>query len=86
MEKTYKKLGWNIKCLREAARETEEQLAYMVGVTRQAICNYENGTRIPNRDVIVKLADHFLITENELIFGDYTDIKFRCSFALLGKE
>lgn len=76
MEKTYKKLGWNIKCLREAARETEEQLAYMVGVTRQAICNYENGTRIPNRDVIVKLADHFLITENELIFGDYTDIKF----------
>lgn len=76
MEKTYRKLGWNIKCLREAYRMTEEQLAYAVGVTRQAICNYENGSRIPNRDIIVKLANHFLITENELIYGDFSKMTY----------
>ena len=76
MEHTYAKLGWNIKCLREAYRESEEHLAYSVGVTRQAICNYENGTRIPARDTVVKLAKHFNITENELINGDYSGMKY----------
>ena len=76
MENTYRKLGWNVKCLREAYRLTEEQLAYAVGVTRQAICNYENGTRIPNRDIIVKLANHFQITENELIYGDFSNMTY----------
>lgn len=76
MEKTYAKLGWNVKCLREAFHETEEQLAYSVGVTRQAICNYENGTRIPTRDTIVKLAQHFNITENELINGDFSGLAY----------
>lgn len=76
MEKTYAKLGWNIKCLRESFHETEEKLAYAVGVTRAAICNYENGTRIPARDTIVKLARHFNLTENELIHGDFSGLKF----------
>ena len=76
MEKNYRKLGWNVKCLREAYRLTEEQLAYAVGITRQAICNYENGSRIPNRDIIVKLASHFNITEDELIYGDFSNMTY----------
>ena len=76
MEKNYRKLGWNIKYLREAYRLTEEQLAYAVGITRQAICNYENGSRIPNRDTLVKLANHFTITEDQLIYGDFSNMPY----------
>lgn len=76
MEKNYRRLGWNIKCLREAYHLTEEKLAYAVGVTRQAICNYENGSRIPNRDIIAKLASHFTITEDELIYGDFSNMTY----------
>ena len=72
MDKRYSKLGWNIKCLREAYHISEQELGDIVGVSKQAICNYENGSRVPERRVLVKLADYFRITVDQLIYGDYS--------------
>ena len=40
-------LGENIRERRIAKNLTQDDLAGMVGVTKMAICNYEEGKRIP---------------------------------------
>ena len=39
--------------------EPREAVALAVGVTAQAIANYETGVRIPTDDIKLKLAAHF---------------------------
>ena len=48
--------------------KTLEEVAMAVGVTRQAICNYELGTRIPSDDVKIKLADYFGTTVQYIFY------------------
>lgn len=44
-------MGFDLKATREAAGMTQEQLAEKVGVTRQAIGQYETGVNRPSVDV-----------------------------------
>lgn len=41
----YKKMGSYLQSLRTQKGFTQNEIAKRIGVTRQAICNYENGTR-----------------------------------------
>lgn len=71
----YQRLGANIKALRLSVSETQEELAYAIGESGgTTIANYEKGF-VPQRDALIRLAKHFMITEHELLYGDYTHIK-----------
>lgn len=61
----------NLKKLREAARYTQDEVAYTLGITRSAYSNYESGEREAPYDVLEKVSDLFgcdmyvLFEENE---------------------
>lgn len=71
----YVRLGWNIKCLREANNETLDDLVAAIGASSSGtLSGYESGTKKPSRDTLVKIAKHFLVTEDELIYGDFSHL------------
>jgi putative transcriptional regulator len=49
----------NITELRKARKETQEELANAVGVTRQTIISLENGRYIASLPLAFKIARHF---------------------------
>jgi len=57
--------------LRKARKETQEELALAVGVTRQTIISLENGKYIASLPLAFKIAKHFGTTiENIFIFEE----------------
>ena len=71
----YGKIGKNIKGLRKACGQTLLDLAVDIGIEVSTISQYETGKRVPQRDIISKIAKHFRITESELIHGDFSHMK-----------
>ena len=51
-----------IKSLREEHHMTQEDLAKVLNISRNAISNYENGIRTPDLNVVKDLCDYFNIT------------------------
>ena len=47
---------------------TVDEVASAVGVTKQAISNYENNVRVPRDKIKVKLAEYFKTTVEEIFF------------------
>ena len=77
-EEAKKRLGNNIKALRVAWGEKQEDLAYAIGLISETsnnsrLSNYENGTRYPKPEIITRIAKHYRITEHELMYGDFSD-------------
>ncbi len=85
-KKTFYKLGANIRGLRKGYGETQLDLAMAIGVETTAISNYELGERIPERDVLLKIAKHYRITENELLHGNFTNLKNMSKMPIDDKE
>lgn len=55
--------------LRELRGNTpREAVALAVGVTAQAIANYETGIRVPTDEIKIKLAEYYNTTVQELFF------------------
>ncbi len=52
-------LGKRIKELRTANDLTQQELGEYVDVTKVSICCYENGTRVPTLDTLLKLSKFF---------------------------
>ena len=73
--KEYYKLPSNIRGLRKTFGESITDLALAIGVGNTAVSNYELGDRIPDRNVLKRIAKHYHITENELVHGDYSNMK-----------
>jgi DNA-binding XRE family transcriptional regulator len=65
------KLSINIRDLRNAYHETQEDLALAINVTKTAISNYENGNRTPSIFEILGIAHHYRLTVERLLYGDY---------------
>lgn len=57
----------NLKWLRQMNHLTQEQLALKVGVSRESITKWENGKIEPTIESIVKLADVFEVSVDELL-------------------
>lgn len=87
----YPNLGNNIKALREAFGKSLDQMADDLEtagntnkrfeenyrfITKQAISNYENGTRIPKREQLNAIAKYFKVTVDELLYSDFSNLKF----------
>lgn len=74
----YDRLGKNIKYLRKAYRETQEQLALAVGTTKGAISEYESGKRVPTVEILYALSKHYERTMENVITGDFENLFVNC--------
>jgi len=64
-------VGERIKALRESKNMTMARLGEAVGVTSQAVWNWESGAnRGPSRDVLPRLAFTLGVTVDELLRDD----------------
>ena len=48
--------------LRECKKEkgiTQEQLAEMLGVTNRSVSRWENGSNLPDLDILIEMADYY---------------------------
>lgn len=53
-------MPWNeLKMLREDAGLSQEALAKKIDISQSALGNYERGTRAPDKEIVVKLANFF---------------------------
>lgn len=62
----------NLLYLRDARNMTQEQLAMLLGVTRQAVSKWESGASTPDMDRLVRLCEIFEVDLDDLIRGDVT--------------
>lgn len=60
-------VGKNIQKLRKEHEWTQEELANRLGVSRAALGNYEREKREPDIDILIKMADTFKISIDELV-------------------
>ena len=56
-----------LKELREYAHLTQKQLAEKIGNVQRNISNWENGTSEPDLSTVIKLAEFFNVTTDELL-------------------
>lgn len=61
-------IGKRVKELRMKKGLSQQELGNAVGVTKVSICGYENGTRLPNLEKLVKIAD-VLETSTDYLLG-----------------
>ena len=59
--------------LRRQAGLSQEELAGLLGVTRQAVQKWEAGTSRPDMDNLVSLADYFNVSLDLLVLGKQAD-------------
>ena len=57
----------NLSYLRRLNNYSQQELAKAAGVTRSAYANYENGAREPNLNVLIRLADFYGISLDDLV-------------------
>lgn len=61
------KVGNNIKKLRKQKNLTQEDLAKVLNISRQAYCRYENDQREISLDVLCALADFYEETTDSIL-------------------
>lgn len=59
-----------IKNLRRAEGLTQQEISNMLGITRGAYANIENGKREPDIATMILLADHYGVTVDYLLGHD----------------
>ena len=64
------KLNEKILHYRKAAKLSQEELAALVGVSRQAVSKWELGDATPEVDKLLALAKAFGVTTDELLSGE----------------
>ena len=70
-------IGRYLSEFRKYYKITQDELAGRLGVTRQAVSKWENGTAIPDIDLLMKLSDIYGISINDILKADLTKIKFQ---------
>ncbi len=69
-------MGKRIKELRTNAKFTQKELADRLGVTKSTITAYENDSRTPSYDVLIKIARVFNVTIDSLLIDERKGIYF----------
>lgn len=57
----------NLKALRKAKGITQEELAIRLNVVRQTVSKWEKGLSVPDADMLIKIAEVFESSVNELL-------------------
>ena len=60
-------LGLKIQDLRKKAQLTQDELAEILGVSRQALSKWENGSSIPDIDKVILISESFSVTTDYLL-------------------
>ena len=60
-------LANNLHRLRTENNYTQEQIGEKLNISRQAYSNYETGKRIPDIDMLIRIADIYEVTLEQLI-------------------
>ncbi|MBQ7642385.1 MAG: helix-turn-helix transcriptional regulator [Clostridia bacterium] len=60
-------LNENIKRLRIASGYNQQQMAKMLGVTKQCVSNWENDNVMPSVEMLVKVAAFYSVSTDELL-------------------
>lgn len=61
--------GTQMKNLRKEKNMTQEQMAQELGVSRQAVSNWENNKNLPDLEIIIRISRIFSVTLDDLILG-----------------
>ena len=67
MEQNLDFVGHNIKTVRKAAGETQQQLGEAVGVVQQSVAAWESGRCMPDMVSLVNIAKHYNITTDAIL-------------------
>lgn len=59
-------LATNLRVQRAKKRVRQQDVADAVSIDQAALSQYENGTRVPNVETVVKLADYYGISLDTL--------------------
>ena len=62
--------GRYIRRLREEKHYSQTELAREIGVTRQAVCQWESGTTLPKHEYLRSLSAFFGVSVDDLLKGD----------------
>lgn len=60
-------IGNKIKELRVSQKITQSEFAMRLGVTKSAISSYENGSRLPSYDILIKISRIFKVSTDYLL-------------------
>ena len=60
-------LGYRLKKLRKQKQISQTELGNLLGVTKVSVSGYENGTRIPSMDILIKILDVFQVSADYLL-------------------
>lgn len=60
-------LSTRLKELRQSKNLRQEQVATLIGVNKSAISSYENNTRQPSYDILVRLATLYRVSTDYLL-------------------
>ena len=60
-------LGKRLRELREELKMTQARLARELGISPNAISQYENGDRQPNYEVLKKICKFFSVTADDML-------------------
>lgn len=58
-----------ILCLRKKKGVSQEELAYRIGVSRQAVSKWESDQSIPELDKVILMSEYFEVTTDYLLTG-----------------
>ena len=68
-------VGERIKDLRKARRMTQNEFAERINVTKSTVSAYENGSRLPSYDVLIRIARLFKVSTDHLLgYSEKTEI------------
>jgi len=66
-------IGKRIAVHRRSHGYTQEDLAERVNVTRQAVSKWENGASLPDTECLLRLADLFEMSIDEILVGETSE-------------
>ncbi|MED4061673.1 helix-turn-helix transcriptional regulator [Priestia megaterium] len=64
---TYTEFGKRLKALRKTRKMTQEELADEMGISKTSVVNYEGGTRKVPLELIIKFAEYFNVSMDDLM-------------------
>lgn len=79
-------LGMRIRELRKKCGYTQQQLGNLIKVTKVSVCCYENGTRTPNLETLLDLAEVLNTNVDYLVGRDMMAVSENTPFYISKEE
>lgn len=78
--------GEKLKLLRYEKGLTQDDIGYLLNVTKSCISCYESGTRQPSLDILIQLATYFRVSVDFLIGTEEYDANKKIEITLTSKD